>query len=91
MNASEDHAYRCTGSADLMIPEGCTTFFGGTQESLAVRIDSIHGRGNGTWSMAKLPYKIKFEKKQDLFGFGANKHRVLLANYIDNSLISATG
>lgn len=87
MNSSEDHAYRCTGSADLVIPEGCTTLFGPQQSVRGLRIDNIHGRGNGTWGMPKLPYKIKFADKQDLFGFGANKHWVLLAEYFDNSLI----
>lgn len=46
---------------------------------------SVKGRGNSTWGMPKKPYKMKLEKKTDLFGFGKNKHWVLLANYIDVS------
>ena len=50
---------------------------------------SIRGRGNSTWNMSysKLPYKIKLDTKTDLFGFGTSKHWVLLANYMDESLL----
>lgn len=52
----------------------------------------IRGRGNSTWNQAlqlngKLPYKIKLDKKTDLFGFGENKHWAFLANYMDESLL----
>ncbi len=48
----------------------------------------IRGRGNSTWKrFDKKPYKIKLDTKTDLFGMGANKHWVLLANYIDESLM----
>lgn len=48
----------------------------------------IKGRGNSTWkNFPKKPYKIKFDKKTDLFGFGEAKDWVLLANYIDKSLL----
>ena len=46
----------------------------------------IKGRGNSTWQLfPKKPYKLKLDKKSDLFGLGKNKHWVLLANYIDES------
>jgi hypothetical protein len=46
----------------------------------------IKGRGNSTWKrFEKKPYKIKLDKKTNLFGLGKNKHWVLLANYIDES------
>lgn len=47
----------------------------------------IKGRGNSTWKMEKKPYKIKFDTKQDLFGFGKAKDWVLLNNHIDKSLM----
>jgi len=50
----------------------------------------IRGRGNSTWGMPKKPYKIKLDKKSDLFGMGKNKHWVLLANYSDPSLMRNT-
>ncbi len=47
----------------------------------------IRGRGNSTWDMPKKPFKIKFDKKQDLFGGGASKTWTLIANYCDKSLL----
>ncbi|MBQ4108677.1 MAG: CotH kinase family protein [Clostridia bacterium] len=47
----------------------------------------IRGRGNSTWNFEKKPYKFKFNKKQNLFGFGKDKDWVLMADYIDNSLL----
>jgi len=44
-------------------------------------------RGNSTMYRDKSPYKIKLASKCDLFGMGANKHWVLLANDIDHTLI----
>mgnify|MGYP003304753794 CR=1 FL=1 len=46
----------------------------------------IRGRGNSTWSQPKKPYRLKLDKKTDLFGMGKSKHWVLLANYMDESL-----
>lgn len=48
----------------------------------------IKGRGNSTWEkFDKKPYKIKFDTKQNLFEYGKAKDWVLLADYIDGSLI----
>ena len=47
----------------------------------------IKGRGNSTWAMPKKPYKLKFANKVDLFGKGAAKTWVFLANYTDKSLV----
>lgn len=47
----------------------------------------IRGRGNSTWLAEKKPYRIKFDKKTELFGCGyKQKSWVLLANYYDKSL-----
>ncbi len=54
-----------------------TTLYDGIME--------IRGRGNTTWSHPKKPYKMKLDEKTDIFGFGANKHWVLLANYTDEA------
>lgn len=56
----------------------------------------IKGRGNSTWSESKnggkKPYKLKLNKKANLFGIGTkgkgtNKHWCLLANMIDHTNI----
>ena len=93
MNASEDHSVECYGTVDLVVPDAFNadeTFRDeyGTQKSLeGLDLEYIRGRGNSTWMDDKKPYKVKFDKAQDLFGFGKNKHWVLLANRYDNSLI----
>lgn len=43
----------------------------------------IRGRGNSSWEAPKKPYRLKLEKKADIFGMGENKHWTLLANYYD--------
>ena len=50
----------------------------------------IKGRGNSTWSLQKKPYRLKFDKKSNVFGMGKSKHWVLLANYYDTSLLRNT-
>lgn len=40
---------------------------------------SFKGRGHGSWNEQKKCYKIKFDKKQSLFGRAKNKHWVLVA------------
>ncbi len=47
----------------------------------------LKGRGNTTWGMPKKPYRIKFDKKQELLGCPAHKSWVLLANYADLSAL----
>ena len=93
MNNSEDHSVECYGTVDLVVPDAFnadTTFRDeyGEQESLyGLDLEYIRGRGNSTWMDDKKPYKVKLDKAQDLFGFGKNKHWVLVANRYDNSLV----
>ncbi len=49
----------------------------------------IRGRGNSTWRLAKKPYRIKFDKKQEFLGQDHAKAKswTLLANYADKSLM----
>jgi hypothetical protein len=45
-------------------------------------------RCRGNYSYARLPkksYKLKLDTKTDMFGFGKNKHWVMIANYRDES------
>lgn len=93
MNNSDDHSVECYGDVDLIVPDSFNnddTFRDeyGRQESITgLQLEYIRGRGNSTWSADKKPYKVKFDKGQDLFGFGKNKHWTLLANRFDNSLV----
>ena len=47
----------------------------------------IKMRGNATANNKKPPFQIKLSQKHDLFGMGAAKTWILLANYTDQSLI----
>ena len=48
---------------------------------------SIRGRGNTTWWWPKKPYLIKLDKKDGLFGFPKHKRWILLANFMDRTLM----
>ena len=71
-------------NADLII-QGNETYNSDTT-TLYNGVTEIRGRGNSTWGQPKKPYKLKLDKKTDVFGMGKNKHWVLLANYMDESL-----
>lgn len=47
----------------------------------------IKGRGNSTWNMPKKPMRLKFSKKISFAGLKKAKNFVLLANYIDPTLM----
>ncbi|MDE7409943.1 MAG: CotH kinase family protein [Muribaculaceae bacterium] len=49
----------------------------------------IRGRGNSTWGLAKKPYRIKFDKKQEFLGSEHAKAKswTLIANFADKSLM----
>ncbi|WP_316788640.1 CotH kinase family protein [Pedobacter frigoris] len=61
--------------------EGNTAFkdFNGTTK--------IKGRGNSTWNYPKKPYRLKLDSKAALLGLAEDKDWVLLANYIDPTLM----
>jgi uncharacterized repeat protein (TIGR02543 family) len=50
-------------------------------------VSGVRGRGNSTWGYPKKPYRLKFDKKQSLFGYEPAKSWVLLANYQDPTLL----
>jgi len=47
----------------------------------------IKGRGNSTWYQPKKPYRIKLDDKASLLGLAEEKDWVLLANYLDETLM----
>lgn len=59
----------------------------GDYEDMADVSVNIRGRGNTSWSYAKKPYRLKFDKKISLCGLTKAKSYVLIANYIDNTLM----
>ena len=47
----------------------------------------IRGRGNTTWIWPKKPYLIKLDEKEHIFGMHKHKRWVLLANFLDRTLM----
>ena len=47
----------------------------------------VRGRGNTTWSWPKKPYLLKFDAKTSFFGYPAHKRWVLLANFMDRTMM----
>ena len=91
VNASQDHSYEATGSLDIVVPEGFEGYAGSDAVITGLngaKMEYFRGRGNSTWEAdnGKKPYKIKLEKKADIFGLGKSKHWALLANAMDTTL-----
>ena len=87
---SPDHSVLCYGMLSVKVPEGFrySDFPDAVLESFEGLKMSIRGRGHSTWKdTEKKPFKIKLDKKADLFGLGKNKHWVLLANAFDETLM----
>lgn len=47
----------------------------------------LKGRGNTTWTFPKKPYAIKLNKKAKVLGMPKHKRWVLLANWLDKTLL----
>ncbi len=48
---------------------------------------TIRGRGNTTWSWPKKPYLVKLENRLKMLGMPEHKRWVLLANFMDRTLM----
>ncbi|MCI6858777.1 MAG: CotH kinase family protein [Eubacterium sp.] len=89
MNYSPEHDSECYGKVKIEIPDGYQCEYAndkGQTDNLKTAtydLEYIRGRGNSTWGTDKKPYKLKLQKKADLFNMGKNKHWVLLADYYD--------
>ena len=59
----------------------------GAAEGLEEVTCRIRGRGNTTWTWPKKPYLVKFDEQQHLFGMHKHKRYVLLANFMDRTLM----
>ena len=52
-----------------------------------ILIAKAKGRGNSTWEYPKKSYTLKLEKKEEMLGLPKHKNWVLLANYLDRTLL----
>lgn len=60
------------------------------RDTLVFEADSaqVKGRGNSSWSAyPKKPYALKLKEKANLIGTGKTRHWVLLANWMDRTLL----
>lgn len=62
----------------IVNPDGSVSYEGTT---------SFRGRGNSTWTYPKKPYAIKLDKKASIMGMPKHKRWVLLANWMDRTLM----
>lgn len=70
-------------AADLYF-EGAETH----KDGKVFAIETIKGRGNMTWTLPKKPYKLKLDKKLNVLDMPSkNKHWILVANYLDQTLL----
>ncbi len=56
-------------------------------EDLNVSKASLRGRGNSTWGYPKKPFAIKLDKKEEVLDMPRHKRWVLLANWMDRTLM----
>ena len=56
-------------------------------DDVVLDVETIAVRGNSSADKPKKPYKLKFEEKQKPFGMKSDKTWILLANYMDRTLI----
>lgn len=49
--------------------------------------DNIRGRGNSTWQAPKKPFAVKLDKKAEILGMPKHKRWVLLANWLDRTIL----
>ena len=87
MNNDETHSTECYGNMSVKSPSGYVSEYGAGETNGTFKMEYIRGRGNSTWGTSKKPYRIKLDKKADLFGMGADKNWVMLANYYDYTML----
>lgn len=79
-NAQEIH------SRSTYLP--CTVFAKGGGTDLPDVSAQVRGRGNSTWTQfEKKSFRLKFDKKTDLFGMGSARNFLLISNSFDQSLL----
>ena len=62
----------------ILNPDGTEDYNGTT---------NIRGRGNSTWTYPKKPYALKLDEKAEILGMPKHKRWVLLANWMDRTLL----
>lgn len=74
-------------SKDIWVKNGQLSIFPAEGDGTMLEKVQYKGRGNSTWGYPKKPYAIKLDKKTEILGMPKHKRWVLLANYIDKTLM----
>ena len=75
----DDKTAREPGYMFMLMPDGTVAYDG--------KLEYIKARGNATFYFTKKPWQIKLENGAPLCGMNKEKKWILLANYVDKSLI----
>ena len=78
---------RAINSKETFVPASFKIKGAGGYDGLEEVKCEIRGRGNTTWEWPKKPYLVKLEEKQSIFGMHKHKRWVLLANFMDRTLM----
>ena len=74
-------------SKDVYVKKGNLRIFDKNGELDLNILSDFKGRGNSTWMMPKKPYAIKLSSKAEVMGMPKHKRWVLLANWVDRTLL----
>lgn len=74
-------------SKDVYVEDGNLRIFDKNGELDLNILSDFKGRGNSTWMMPKKPYAIKLSSKAEVMGMPKHKRWVLLANWVDRTLL----
>ena len=78
---------RAVTSKTTFIEAGMSISGAGGHEGMSAVSCNIRGRGNTTWTWPKKPYLLKLDEKRPVFGLPKHKRWVLLANFMDRTLM----
>ena len=78
---------KAVDSKDVFRPGTVSIKSFGQYEDLPEMACEIRGRGNTTWWWPKKPYLLRLSEKQHIFGMHKHKRWVLLANFMDRTLM----
>ncbi len=77
IDQDKNHVYGEAGTITLYDENGAEIYAG--------QVESVKGRGNSTWGLAKKPYQFRLCEKADFFGMGEGAGWNLLANGYDET------
>ena len=88
LTVDADELKKINGSKDKEITKG-RAVFADADGTVAYEgaLEQLKGRGNNSFRYSKKPYQLKLAEKTQLFGMSRGKTWILLANWVDVSLL----